>query len=165
MGLASSKTSRISDTCIYIYSLMRRKSIPALPCMCAMGRRVARARTQLYHEAMRRLGMRGTQFTILQALSLTGEIIQGDLGEILAMDTTTLTRTLEILGRRGWVAKRQGKDLRERWLRLTQAGRAQFNTAIPAWHRVQARLRRELGSERWDALLQLTQDVATAAIE
>jgi DNA-binding MarR family transcriptional regulator len=139
---------------------MSRKSIPSLPCMCANFRRSARALTQIYDEAMRPLGMRGTQFTILQALSLTGEITQGDLGEILAMDSTTLTRTLEILGRHGWVAKRQGKDKRERWLRLTQAGRAQFDTAMPVWQKVQGRLRRELGSERWDALLQLTQDVA-----
>lgn len=139
---------------------MSRKSIPPLPCMCANFRRSARALTQIYDEAMRPLGMRGTQFTILQALSLTGEITQGDLGEILAMDSTTLTRTLEILGRHGWVAKRQGKDKRERWLRLTQAGRAQFDTAMPVWQKVQGRLRRELGSERWDALLQLTQDVA-----
>jgi DNA-binding MarR family transcriptional regulator len=128
--------------------------------MCANFRRSARALTQIYDEEMRPLGMRGTQFTILQALSLTGEITQGDLGEILAMDSTTLTRTLEILGRHGWVAKRQGKDKRERWLRLTQAGRAQFDTAMPVWQKVQGRLRRELGSERWDALLQLTQDVA-----
>jgi DNA-binding MarR family transcriptional regulator len=144
---------------------MSRKSIPVLPCLCANVRRSARALTQLYDEAMRPTGLRGTQFTILQALSLTGEILQGDLGEILSMDSTTLTRTLDILGRRGWVAKRQGKDRRERWLRLTQAGWAQFNAALPAWQKVQARLRRQLGNERWDALLQLTQDVTAAATE
>jgi DNA-binding MarR family transcriptional regulator len=133
--------------------------------MCASFRRSARALTQLYDEAMRPTGLRGTQFTILQALSLTGEITQGDLGEILAMDSTTLTRTLEILGRRGWIAKRQGKDRRERWLRLTPAGRTQFNAALPAWQKVQDRLRRQLGHERWQALLQLTEEVTAAAIE
>ncbi|HEX3987379.1 MAG TPA: MarR family winged helix-turn-helix transcriptional regulator [Acidobacteriaceae bacterium] len=144
---------------------MNQKTIPVLPCMCANFRRSSRALTQMYDEAMRPLGMRGTQFTLLQALSVTGEIPQGDLGEILAMDSTTLTRTLEILGRRGWVSKRQGKDQRERWLRLTPAGQAQFNDALPDWQKVQARLRRQLGRERWDTLLQLTQDVTAAAIE
>ncbi|HZZ37756.1 MAG TPA: MarR family winged helix-turn-helix transcriptional regulator [Acidobacteriaceae bacterium] len=133
--------------------------------MCASFRRSARALSQMYDEAMRPTGLRGTQFTMLQALSLTGEITQGDLGEILAMDSTTLTRTLEILGRRGWVSKRQGKDRRERWLRLTPAGRKQFNAALPAWQKVQDRLRRQLGHERWQALLQLTQEVTAAAIE
>jgi DNA-binding MarR family transcriptional regulator len=142
---------------------MNSKSIPALPCLCASFRRSARALTQLYDEALRPLGLRGTQFTLLQALSLTGEILQGDLGEIMAMDSTTLTRTLAILARRGWVAKRSGKDRRERWLRLTDKGKTQFNDALPAWQKVQARLRRQLGNTRWDALLQLTQDVTLAA--
>jgi DNA-binding MarR family transcriptional regulator len=142
---------------------MNSKSIPALPCLCASFRRSARALTQLYDEALRPLGLRGTQFTLLQALSLTGEILQGDLGEIMAMDSTTLTRTLAILARRGWVAKRSGKDRRERWLRLTDNGKTQFNDALPAWQKVQARLRRQLGNTRWDALLQLTQDVTLAA--
>jgi DNA-binding MarR family transcriptional regulator len=144
---------------------MNRKTLPPLPCMCASFRRSARALTQLYDEAMRPVGLRGTQFTMLQALSVTGETTQGDLGEILAMDSTTLTRTLEILGRRGWVAKRQGKDRRERWLRLTPAGQTQFNAALPAWQKVQDRLRRQLGHERWQTLLQLTQEVTAAAIQ
>lgn len=118
----------------------------------------------MYDEAMRPLGLRGTQFTLLQALSLTGEVTQGDLGEILALDSTTLSRTLEILDRRGWIAKRPGKDRRERRLRLTPAGQAQFTAALPAWQKVQARLRRQLGPERWQALLQLTQEVTAAAI-
>jgi DNA-binding MarR family transcriptional regulator len=143
---------------------MNRKALPPLPCLCANFRRSARALSQLYDEAIRPAGLRGTQFTLLQALSLTGEITQGDLGEILAMDSTTLTRTLEILGRRGWIAKRQGKDRRERWLRLTPAGRTQFNAALSAWQKVQERLRRQLGHERWQALLELTQEVTEAAI-
>lgn len=132
--------------------------------MCASFRRTARALSQLYDEAMRPTGLRGTQFTILQALSLTGEITQGDLGEVLALDSTTLTRTLDILSRRGWIAKRQGKDRRERWLRLSPAGQKQFNAALPAWQKAQDRLRRQLGHERWQALLQMTQEVTEASL-
>ena len=76
-------------------------SLPSLPCMCATLRRASRALTQLYDEALRPLGLRATQFTVLQALSLTGEVSQRDLGQLLAMDSTTLTRTLEILGGHG----------------------------------------------------------------
>lgn len=132
--------------------------------MCASFRRTARALSQLYDEAMRPTGLRGTQFTVLQALSLTGEITQGDLGEVLSLDSTTLTRTLAILGRRGWIARRQGKDRRERWLRLSAAGQKQFTAALPAWQKVQDRLRRQLGHERWQALLQMTQEVSEAAL-
>jgi hypothetical protein len=43
--------------------------VPNLPCMCASFRRAARVLTQLYDDALRPLGLRTTQFTILQALS------------------------------------------------------------------------------------------------
>ena len=135
--------------------------IPDLPCMCASLRRASRALTQLYEEALRPLGLRATQFTILQALSLAGEVSQGELAQILAMDSTTLTRTLRIMGREGWIAERRGKDRRERLLRLAKAGRSQFNRALPSWEKTQAQLGRRLGDKRWHALMKLTNEITT----
>jgi DNA-binding MarR family transcriptional regulator len=133
--------------------------------MCASFRRASRALTQLYDEALRPLGLRATQFTILQALSLTGDVSQGDLARILAMDSTTLTRTLQIMAREGWIAERRGEDRRERLLRLAKAGRSQFNRALPSWEKAQAQLGRHLGDKRWHALMKLTNDVATLTIQ
>jgi DNA-binding MarR family transcriptional regulator len=144
---------------------MKTSSLPALPCLCASFRRATRALTQHYDEAMRPTGLRATQFTLLQALSLTGEVTQGRLGQILAMDSTTLTRTLEIMTRHGWVAKKQGKDRRERRLGLTKAGQAQFERALPRWDKLQADLRRRLEAEPWDSLMQLTRNVTTIVTE
>lgn len=123
---------------------------PALPCMCASFRRAARALTQLYDDALRPLGLRATQFTILQALSLTGEISQGDLGRVLVMDSTTLTRTLRLM--RPWIAERPGKDRRERWLRLSLVGQRQLDRASVPWQKLQSRLRTRFGPGRWDEL-------------
>lgn len=64
---------------------MKISAAPTLPCMCASIRRASRAITQRYDEALRRLGLTITQFTILHALSLAGDVTQGRLGEILAM--------------------------------------------------------------------------------
>jgi DNA-binding MarR family transcriptional regulator len=141
---------------------MNERPIPVLPCMCANLRRASRALTQLYEDALRPLGLRATQFTLLQALSLTGEVAQGVLGQILAIDSTTLTRTLTVMNRRGWVAKRYGKDRRERRLYLTKSGEAHLSRATPAWEKVQAKLRRELGDKRWQDLLRLTHEAASA---
>jgi len=135
--------------------------IPDLPCMCASFRRASRALTQLYDDALRPLGLRATQFTILQVLSLAGEVSQGELAQILAMDSTTLTRTLRIMGRQGWIAERRGEDRRERLLRLAKAGRSQFNRALPSWEEAQAQLGRQLGDQRWHALMKLTNEVTT----
>lgn len=139
--------------------------MPALECLCASFRRASRALTQLYDDALRPLGLTPTQFTILQALSLTGTVHQGRLGEILAMDSTTLTRTLNIMARHGWVEKLKGRDRRERQLRLTRAGHGQLDRALPLWQEVQARLRRKLGSEPWQALMTLTNKVTIAVTE
>jgi len=130
--------------------------------MCASLRRASRVLTQVYEEALRPLGLRATQFTVLQALSLTGEVLHGDLGEILAMDSTTLTRTLEILSQRGWVAKRAGKDLRERWVRLTKAGKKKKKKALPLWEKTQSGLRHKLGDADWNALLKFANEVTNA---
>ena len=135
--------------------------LPILPCMCASFRRASRALTQLYDQALRPVGLRATQFTILQALSLAGEVSQGGLAQILAMDSTTLTRTLRIMGREGWIAERRGADRRERLLRLANAGRHQFHRALPSWEKAQAQLGRQLGDKRWHALMKRTNEVTT----
>src|SRR6202521_496690 len=133
--------------------------LPILACMCASFRRASRALTQLYDEALRPVGLRATQFTILQTLSLAGEVSQGGLAQILAMDSTTLTRTLRIMGREGWIAERRGEDRRERLLRVAKAGRHQFSRALPSWEKAQAQLGRQLGDKRWHALMKLTNEV------
>ena len=138
---------------------------PTLPCMCANIRRAARALTQHYDEALRPVGLTITQFTILQALSLAGEPTQGDLGELLAMDSTTLTRTLAIMSRNGWIGKHYGTDRRVRRLRLTRAGESEFNRALPKWQGVQEALRERLGKRRWDELEKLISDTTSLLAE
>src|SRR5277367_2397358 len=136
-------------------SSMGQLSIPELPCMCANFRRTARALTQVYEEALRPLGLRATQLTILQALSRAGEVSQGKLGGILVMDTTSLTRTLAIMARRGWIEEQRGEDRRQRRIRLSAAGDTKLKRAMPVWEKMQSRLRGRLGKQKWGSLLQL----------
>ena len=138
---------------------MSTQTLPNLPCLCGTLRRTSRALTQLYEDALRPLGLRATQFTILQALSLAGEVSQGQLGEILAIDSTTLTRTLDIMLRRGWIAERRGDDRRVRRIRIAPAGQSQLNRALPIWEKVQDHMRRHLGGDRWNDLFQLSNQV------
>jgi DNA-binding MarR family transcriptional regulator len=140
---------------------MGQSLLPLLPCMCGSFRRTSRALTQLYEDALRPLGLRATQLTVLQVLSRAGEVSQGQLGQMLAMDSTSLTRTLAIMQRHGWITQRRGSDKRERWLRLATAGEAQLQRAAPVWEKVQSRLRSQLGQQAWNSLLQLTHQVTS----
>ncbi|MBZ5571122.1 MAG: MarR family winged helix-turn-helix transcriptional regulator [Acidobacteriia bacterium] len=128
--------------------------------MCASFRRASRALTQVYDDALRPLGLRVTQFTILQALALTSEISQGELGHLLVMDSTTLTRTLRLMRARGWIEERPGKDRRERWLRLSAAGQKQLQRATVPWESLQDRLRSRFGAARWNRLLQTATEMS-----
>ncbi len=140
-----------------------RRTLVELPCLCASLRRTTRAVTQLYEQALRPFGLRASQFTILQVLERTGEITQGDLGELLATDSTTLTRTLLVMLRHGWIAERRGEDRRQRWFSLAKSGRALLARATPVWSDLQSRLAQVLGEKPWQALFKLTREVASLA--
>src|SRR5437870_7583626 len=114
---------------------MSQSRLPSLGCMCGSLRRSARALRELYEHALRPLGLRATQFTILQVLSRAGEVSHGQLGEMLAMDSTSLTRTLGIMRREGWIAERRGEDRRQRWLSLSKTGEARLSRALPVWEK------------------------------
>jgi len=138
-------------------------TLPPLPCGCAALRRTARAITQLYDEALRRLDLRVTQFTIMQVLDHVGSIAQGDLGRVLAMDSTTLSRTMKLMEKNGWITSVPGRDRRERQFSLTRKGRAQMERAVPLWESVQARFRKSLGESNWAQLVAVLDQATSAA--
>jgi DNA-binding MarR family transcriptional regulator len=129
---------------------MSTETVLKLGCACATLRRASRALTQTYELEMRKHGLRASQFTILQVLSRAGEITQGTLGEVLAMDSTTLTRTLKVMAGSGWIAQRPGKDRRERLVRLSSSGMKKMEEALPAWNKSQQDLRSKLGTNNWE---------------
>jgi DNA-binding MarR family transcriptional regulator len=141
-------------------------ALPDLACACAGLRRASRAVTQLYDGALRPYGLRVTQFTLLQFLATAGRPLpQGVLGQLLVLDSTTLSRTLRPLEAAGWIRRVAGADAREHCFDLAPAGRRLLVRATPAWERAQARLRRTLGGHDWAALQGLLTSVAGAVRE
>lgn len=147
---------------------MRSKSakkpvLPALPCACATLRRASRAVTQFYSQAMLHSGLEITQFTLLQVLHRAGPLTQGKLGEILAMDSTTLSRSLRPLRKQGLIAVQRGRDRRERHWRLTLPGDLVLYRSQPFWQKAQSQLRQALGEAGWKALMHAANAAARAA--
>ncbi|MGO8812262.1 MAG: MarR family winged helix-turn-helix transcriptional regulator [Candidatus Sulfotelmatobacter sp.] len=128
----------------------RRDTAVQLPCACANVRRAARVVTQLYDDALRPSGLRATQFTLLQSLTLAPETSQKDLAGLLGIDSTTLTRTLSLLRRKGWLRAETGADRRELRLTLTPAGQREYQRVLPYWQSAQKRLRQALGEANWN---------------
>ena len=138
------------------------QSFPQLPCACANLRRAARAATRMYNRELRPSELELTQFTLLMALDLTGEITQKRLGKLLAMDSTTLTRTLSLVAKRNWIREKAGDDRRQKLISLTGDGRRKLQQAQPHWERAQKNLRANLGEAPWRQMGQLL-DAITAA--
>jgi DNA-binding MarR family transcriptional regulator len=136
-----------------------------LGCVCATLRRTSRAVTQLYEAALRPTGLRATQFTLLQVLESAGEIRQADLADLLATDSTTLTRTLKLLETEGWIQSSPGEDKRERLFRLAPPGREQLKRAKARWSEVQDQLQATLGRADWTALLGALNRATDAAVQ
>ena len=120
-----------------------------LPCACQNLRRLSRVVTRIYDQELRSAGLEITQFGLLTALATVGEANQKRLSAGFAMDSTTLTRTLGLLRKQGWVRARRGKDRRERLFSLTGAGKRQMAMAQPHWERAEQRLRKEVGDAGW----------------
>lgn len=141
------------------------ESLPTLPCTCANLRRATRAVTRLYNQQLRSGEIEITQFTILMALERAGEISQGKLGKLLTLDSTTLTRMLALLRKRGWIQEKEGEDRRFRLVGLTSAGRAKLRHSLPHWKRAQGRMQNALGEDTMRQLKGLLAQVTAMAAE
>ncbi|MBX3144578.1 MAG: MarR family transcriptional regulator [Trueperaceae bacterium] len=106
-------------------------------CHCLEARRRARAITRLYEEALRPVGLRATQFSVLAALAQIGSSPLTPLAELLGAEISTLTRSVDLLSRRGLLADVASADRRQRAVRLTREGASLLQTALPLWRGVQ----------------------------
>ena len=120
------------------------------PCVCSTLRMVSRAVTQLYDDILRPSGLRVTQFSILATIARSGEANLRQLEAALAIDQTTLTRSLNLLERDRVIERVPHPDGRIKAMRLTRKGRRVLDVARPLWAQAQDKVLRELGTRAWD---------------
>src|SRR5207253_10439989 len=119
------------------------------PCVCSTLRMVSRAVTQLYDDVLRPSGLRVTQVSILATIARLGEANLRQLEDALAIDQTTLTRSLNLLERGGVIERVPRPDGRIKAMRLTSKGRQALEVARPLWAQTQAKVLRESGTTAW----------------
>jgi DNA-binding MarR family transcriptional regulator len=120
----------------------------ATTCACQKARIAARAVTRAYDQALRPVGLRSTQFTVLVAVSVSTGIPLNRLATILGLERTTLTRSLNAIEKEGLI-RVESADRRTRKVVLTQRGKDRLDLALPLWNQAQQNLRRRLGEQRW----------------
>ena len=107
-------------------------------CMGMRVRRAARTVGNHYDGHLKPAGIKGTQFTLLNAIFLNPSVTIGQLAGLLLIDRTTLNRNLKPLEREGLIQSGTGKDLRVRSLTLTAAGETSLQQALPLWIEAQS---------------------------
>jgi len=112
-------------------------------------RRTARAVTSLFDEALQASGIRSTQFTILVGIAKSQPASISVIAKVLVIDRTTLTRSLRLLQKEGFVAISERSQMRQRFVSLTPKGEKALAAALPLWRKIQSHFIDAIGSEYW----------------
>ena len=127
-------------------------------CIATRLRMADRVITKVYDNALRPFGLKVTQMTMLVVAEDRGLIRQAEVGAELRLDDSTLSRNLERMRANGWLEEVSGDDARVHSYRLTEAGRALLDKAIPAWRSAQQEEKRLLGDAGVKALRRFARD-------
>lgn len=119
-------------------------------CLCLNLRKTSRNITRFYDQILDEAGIRSTQLSILAAVGSTESEGIGltDLSSFLAMDRTTLTRTMKPLETRGLVKLNKTEDGRKKAYTLTGRGWLMLDRAYPLWKQAQNEVLGTLGGNR-----------------
>jgi MarR family transcriptional regulator, organic hydroperoxide resistance regulator len=127
-------------------------------------RRVSRAITILFDSALRDSGLRSTQFAILTAIAKAQPVSISTISDVLVIDATTLTRSLNLLRKLGYVTISPRGAMRQRFLNLTAEGEKALARALPLWRKIQQRFVAQIGAEAWRSLRAQLEDLSKLAV-
>lgn len=116
-------------------------------CVAMRVHRASRLLTRRYDEAVRPTGITITQFTLLNTIALKRPESISDIGSMLDIDRTTLSRSLSLLVDAGYVALGEPGADRKREVLLTAQGQEKLAEAFERWRGVQDEVETLLGDE------------------
>lgn len=122
-------------------------------CTCFNLRKATRVVTQLFDDAMRSTGLRGTQFSLLAHTYGMGPITLTKLAEEMVTDRTTMARNLEPLEKSGLLRVEPGDDRRTRVVTITAEGRKKLAEAFPLWKKTQDEIKKMMGRGEWASMV------------
>lgn len=127
-----------------------KRVIDDMACNCLMGRArlVARVITGIYDEMLLPFGLKASQLNLLVVVAQEGPVRRTDIGRLLHLDRSTLTRNLQVMLNNDWIAEVQDhSDARGLPLKLTRKGATLLAEVVPAWRKAQRRAEALLGDD------------------
>lgn len=151
--------------CIFNNTMAKATGAETIAGQC-LGLRVRvlnRVLSSIYDDALRPCGLKVSQLTILVVIANRGTVRPADIGALIHMDNSTLSRNLERIRRQGWIEiAADDSDARAHPVRLTGKGRKVLECAIPRWEEAQGQARARLGDEGAGALHSLAERLMEA---
>ena len=132
-------------------------------CACFNLRKASRAVTNLFDEALAPVGLRSTQLVILVAIAASGPVTLTRLAKEMALDSSTLARSIGPLEREGLVERSAVKDRGRITLSVTKKGHDGLARALPLWRAAQDDLVSRLGAQAWNDLREILSATVVAA--
>ncbi|MDR1376536.1 MAG: MarR family winged helix-turn-helix transcriptional regulator [Synergistaceae bacterium] len=129
---------------------------------CVFGnlRRASRVTTLHFDRAFSAAGLRITQYSVQINVALAENVTISELGKMLRMDQTTVTRNLKLLEREKYIAiQRESGDARRKSVSLTDLGAQKVEELLPLWEIVQRKIEEDLGTERFKKLISLLREI------
>jgi DNA-binding MarR family transcriptional regulator len=131
----------------------------AAECIAVRIRLLTRVISGIYDQELEPVGITINQLNILIVVSQLSAATAKEVGRLLQMQPSTVSRNLERMRRNGWLRSLRGDDARQHDLHLTSKGSHVIETALPAWERAQKRAKALLGQEHTAALTLLADSV------
>jgi len=120
-----------------------------IPCYAFTVRHASRHLSQFYESKIGTSGIHTQQFTILAIINGKGPLTITELAEEMAMDRTTVTRSLGPLERDGNLSiVPHENDKRIKVITITAQGKAQLEVALEQWRQAQADFEAVFGAAR-----------------
>ncbi|MEM7770660.1 MAG: MarR family transcriptional regulator [Cyanobacteria bacterium P01_A01_bin.37] len=121
-------------------------NIIASDCVGARIRILNRAISRIYDEAVRPHNIKFSQLNMLTVITLHEPIQQGDVGRILSLEKSTLSRNVSLMEAKGWIQSLPG-DGNNRLLSVTSKGQQLLKDAASDWLKAQEHVTAMLGEQ------------------
>lgn len=129
-------------------------------CIAFRVRLLSRVITKIYDHNLQELGVTANQATMLIVIARRGQMNRKELGQILQMEKSTVSRNLERMLTQHWLEELPHTNGELQPLALTESGRAMLGEVHIKWQSSQLQARALLGEDNVVHIKRLTDQLS-----
>ena len=100
-------------------------------------RKLNRELTAIYDFAFKPLKLKASQANIVMAIALLGPCPPGEIGKVLSLERSTVSRNIDVMRNNGWITVTESEAGRITSLSISAEGKKLIKKIYPAWKKAQ----------------------------